>query len=111
MKTNLTVWAFPGFESRRFNVYTSLLYHNLKKLDASVFDSSTMAKRDLVSKHLDIYHVHWPEMSYDYESPWTALENGIEFLLKITVLKLKGTKVVWTVHNLRLQDEQAKHID
>lgn len=50
-----------------------------------------------------ILHVHWPEAIYNKKQPYQALRRAF-FGLLVHVNKLRGGRLVWTVHNLDFHD-------
>lgn len=49
----------------------------------------------------DIFHIHWPERFFGSPVFIKSLLKTLIFLLIILVAKVKGAKIVWTIHNLR----------
>ncbi|MCL6557362.1 MAG: glycosyltransferase family 4 protein [Firmicutes bacterium] len=47
-----------------------------------------------------ILHLHWTHGFMVASSTFKTLVKGLRFLLELAVLKLRGVKLVWTVHNL-----------
>jgi glycosyltransferase involved in cell wall biosynthesis len=91
----IRVIAQPGLAGRDHNPYTWLLY---RAMDASVTDFSF--RRALAGRY-DILHLHWPERELNACS--RSLEAALRLrtrLALIDLLRARGTKLVWTVHNL-----------
>ena len=93
----LRVMAFPAF-SRKSNPYNALLYNAVQKEGVDVVEFSF--KNAFLSK-ADIVHVHWPEFFLNSHYRIKALLFSIMLLLSLGVQKLKGAKLVWTLHNLK----------
>ncbi|HME13171.1 MAG TPA: hypothetical protein VKF79_09945 [Candidatus Acidoferrum sp.] len=91
----MKVIAQPAFNGRNDNPYTWLLY---QAMHAQVTDFSY---RRALASHYDILHLHWPERELNaYRG---SLKAGARLRLRLALLDLlraRGTKVVWTVHNL-----------
>lgn len=49
----------------------------------------------------DIFHIHWPERFFGNPVFLKSSLKTFIFLLIILVAKVKGAKIVWTIHNLR----------
>lgn len=99
----LAVLAWPAFSGRSRNPYTSTLYRHLEPLGVSVRD---LTVRSALARRPDLLHVHWPERAF--ASPrWhrAALLTGAVLAL-LALCRRRGTRVVWTVHNLEGHDRR-----
>jgi beta-1,4-mannosyltransferase len=95
----MKVMAYPAFNPREQNPYTRLLYRNMA---AEVTDF--LYRRSLTSR-CDILHLHWPEWELNaYSSAVEAAARLKLKLLAIDLLRARGTRVVWTAHNLKAHD-------
>lgn len=65
----------------------------------------------LSSRNIAVIHVHWPD-SYIYSSRWykSALKVVIT-LLSFRLLKLRGSRLVYTVHNLAGHEAEQQAIE
>ncbi|HEX6740108.1 MAG TPA: glycosyltransferase [Vicinamibacteria bacterium] len=90
--------AWPAFINAGHNPYNSLLYSGLARLGARVEDFSP--GRLIFGRH-DVWHLHWPESILNLPQPWKALPLAFTLRLLLRVARAKGTRIVWTVHNLR----------
>lgn len=52
----------------------------------------------------DIWHIHWPESLLNIPSHPKAAVKLAAFLLIIDLMRLRGCKLVWTLHNLKAHD-------
>lgn len=96
----MKVIAWPAYSSQKVNPYTSLLYEHIEKERG--IDIYEFKNKLALVKGFDVLHVHWPEaMLIRVENPLLAFLYIFKFFLSVVVLKAKGTKVVWTVHNLK----------
>jgi glycosyltransferase involved in cell wall biosynthesis len=50
---------------------------------------------------LDVFHVHWPHYEYVREGRIATLRAAARFLVFLLLLKTGGTRIVYTLHNLR----------
>jgi beta-1,4-mannosyltransferase len=99
----MRVLAFPAFASRSNNPYTSSLYDALSTLGVEVHEYrglSAWSQWASWARRYDVFHVHWPEVPLN-RSNWTSRFDSRAFLLGIDMLRARGTKLIWTVHNLR----------
>jgi beta-1,4-mannosyltransferase len=102
----LRVSAWPGFEIGRENPYTKLLYSAVS--DQSVIVDDFRLWRALWRRY-DILHVHWPEYYIAHPNPVKAALGTVAQLFCLRWLRLRGTKVVWTVHNLGSHHHRRPH--
>jgi len=95
----MKVLAYPGFNQREINPYTRLLYGPMA---AEVSDFS---HRGALAAHYDIFHLHWPE--WELNSVVNPIEAALRLRLKLLLIdsmRARGTKLIWTVHNLKAHD-------
>jgi len=99
--SDLKVLASPAYKNKIINPYNFLLYSHMSKLGVVVRDFELNM---LFLSSWDIWHLHWPEGYLNDPSIVRAsvLTGGLLGLIQC--LKLKGTKIVWTVHNLRAHE-------
>ena len=60
--------------------------------------------RTALTGRYDVFHVHWPEILVDGHSPAKKLARQVLVLAILVRLRLRGTPVVRTVHNLERPD-------
>lgn len=82
------------------NPYTASLYADMGR-DVRVEEFSMP---NLRHRH-DIWHVHWPEALLNIRNPALATAKLSAFLAMIDWVRLRGGKIVWTVHNLKAHDD------
>lgn len=104
----IRVVALPAFRNKDSNPYNYLLYTSLEKLGVHVDEFSII--RVIFNKY-DIFHVHWPELSINVKNSLLAFFRGFIFLLLVFVAKIRGMKIVWTVHNLRSHEKWHPYIE
>mgnify|MGYP001119861999 FL=1 len=99
----MRILAWPGKESKKHNPYCYLLYSEMAAKGCLVDDfimSIRKAKTRLITTKYDVFHVHWPEHIL-YQSSFFSSLFKLHILFSIIfALKCRGTKLVWTVHNL-----------
>ncbi len=95
----MKVLAIPFNKSN--NPYLSLLYSNLSKSGVCVYRFSLS---NLFKYRFDVVHIHWPESDKFRYGFFKAFLYVISFNLSLLFLKLKGSKIVWTVHNFKPHD-------
>lgn len=88
--------------SSKLNPYTDILYQNVRK--AGVHADAYSLGRALVGRY-DVLHVHWPESVFNH-GLFSARVTTTALLFSMKMLKHRGAKVVWTVHNLKAHDQR-----
>ncbi len=67
-------------------------------VEVEAFSAGSLAHRQ------DIWHVHWPESLLNIRNAASAAFKLSSFLAMIDFVRLRGGRIVWTVHNLRAHD-------
>jgi beta-1,4-mannosyltransferase len=67
--------------------------------------------RTLLPSGGDVVHIHWPD--HYYPSRWLpiALLRLLRILVWLILLRLRGSKIVVTVHNVAAHDRPEDHLD
>lgn len=94
----MRISAWPGLDIGVDNPYTKLLYEAVRSDDVQVEDFRPWKA---LRRRYDILHIHWPEYYLVHPNWMKALVGTLGVLACIGWLRIRGTKVVWTVHNLR----------
>lgn len=84
------------------NPYTYRLYSSVEQLGHSV-DHTTL--KTLLKGKYDIWHRHWPEITLSDKNLPRAILKTLVFLFFMDVLRLKGAKNIWTIHNLETHEK------
>jgi beta-1,4-mannosyltransferase len=93
----MKILAWPGAEVSGGNPYTRLLYEPIRKLGHKVEDFTF---RRAFAKRYDIFHFHWPEYYVANPNPIKAIVGTFALLLAVRWARARGTKILWTSHNL-----------
>jgi beta-1,4-mannosyltransferase len=93
----MRVLAWPGRTNRGHNLYTKLLYDAVEQRDVEVVEYSF--KTALRAK-VDVFHMHWPEWTIVLKNPLESYGRLFALIFLMVVLRFRGTRIVWTVHNL-----------
>lgn len=93
----MRVLAKPASEAGGLDPYPKLLYTPMQNLGVRV-DGFT-PWRALIGSY-DVFHLHWPEYYIAQRNPFKAYVGSIMLLSLVFWRCLRGTKVIWTVHNL-----------
>ena len=94
----MRVLGWPAYKFREINPYPWLLYTHLSKHDVSTDEFS--ASRLLFGGY-DILHVHWPEHHFIRPSALQTLLRAVCVLAILSIARVCGTRLVWTVHNMQ----------
>lgn len=97
-----TIIAYPAFKNRETNPYQALLYEELKKRGWKVYDLGVGLRKGI---RPDIVHLHWPDGFAFHRSLFKSLFRSIFLIILVSVYRLLGAKVVWTVHNLHSHEQ------
>lgn len=102
----LSVLARPAFANRRANPYNYLLYSALRARGVQVDE---YALRRSMGRY-DIVHVHWPESTFN-ETLTEAWVTTRSLLATLDLLRRRGAKLVWTVHNLNAHERKYPQLE
>lgn len=91
----LRVLMFPKHGD---NPYLRSLSESLERRGVSVDDFTFM---QALKQRYDVLHIHWPDLHLRARSSFHALAKHMRLALLFALLRLRGTRIVWTVHNLK----------
>lgn len=97
----MRILASPAFSNEKVNPYNALLYRELQRMGVEVGEYSHSR---LFDKPADLVHFHWPD---GYINQKALAKTWLRILLltaAVYLLKFKGSKLVWTVHNTAPHD-------
>jgi glycosyltransferase involved in cell wall biosynthesis len=100
--SELRIIARPAFGHRGANPYTWLLYSHLEALGGVKVDE--YGWRRLLRRRYEVWHLHWPEGHLNDRSAALALRRTTSELSLIRWARARGTRIVWTIHNLRAHE-------
>jgi glycosyltransferase involved in cell wall biosynthesis len=104
----MKILAMPAFSNRKHNPYNSLLYEPMAGMGAEVREFS---RGRLLRERADVWHMHWPEGTLiESGLAWTVVRMTIFFAL-LVLAKLKGTKLVWTMHNFHTHEQPHPRLE
>jgi beta-1,4-mannosyltransferase len=106
MSKSLRVLAWPAFKNR--GPYNVLLYRSMQALGATVEEFSAWR---ILSKRYDIVHLHWPEYCVNGRGALASLSWSCALFAAMCWVRLRGGKVIWTVHNLHSHLQQHPGIE
>lgn len=94
----ISIAAFP----KKGSEYTECLYEALGKKEIKVlegdFSGAWIIKN---AKKIDYFHFHWPSFAYAYRNDRVkTIHRFFRFVILLILIKLFGSKIIWTAHNL-----------
>lgn len=84
------------------NPYAQSIYAPMAALGVDVHEFSV--KRLLLGRY-HIWHRHWPERALNDHHLGTVLLKLMAAVLCTVVARLKGVRIIWTVHNLKAHEQ------
>jgi beta-1,4-mannosyltransferase len=102
----MRILASPAFSNKKINPYNALLYSQIKAMTRAHTKNSVHEyshKKAIVEK-FDITHFHWPDGYINQASMVKTLRRSLLLTFIVLLVKIKGSKVVWTVHNATPHD-------
>ncbi|WP_314505821.1 glycosyltransferase [uncultured Microbacterium sp.] len=104
-RNQLRILAWPSPRRDLSNPYIALLYGGMDRTHADISDYSVKVA---LAEKFDVLHLHWPDWTIVQRAWWRAYPRLIGFMLAVTVLRVRRTAVVWTVHNLRPHQSRSR---
>lgn len=103
---------------RKGNPYQQLLANALEKAGVSVFFPQGYRRilpifRAIWNQNspVDILHLHWLQPYINRPNPYQEFIYTIKFLIDILLTRLRGTRLIWTVHNQIEHDTILPHLE
>lgn len=103
----MRVLAWPGLGYAQ-QPYITQLYTHLGRLGADVSSFTPFAT---AKKRFDVWHMHWPENRLIDPNPVWAAAQSARLLAEMQAARLRGTKIVWTAHNLKQHEGRHPHLE
>ncbi len=125
----MRILASPAFTNEKVNPYNALLYRSIEAVTEAAANDSANGKmansnvlndktensirkktvseyshKKAVLEKFDVLHFHWPDGYINQRNLLKAVQRTLLFSLIILITKLKGTNIVWTVHNVTPHD-------
>jgi beta-1,4-mannosyltransferase len=98
------------------NPYQQILERELERLGATFEHPRRLTVRWALGTSVAVLHLHWLEyltgshVSEPLHAPRVALRTG-RLLVVLLLLRARGVRLVWTVHNLRPHDARHPRFD
>jgi len=102
----MRILASPAFANKKINPYNALLYSGIKAITRAHTKNSVheYSHKKAIFEKFDIVHFHWPDGYINQKSIFKSMQRSLTLALILIIVKLKGTKIVWTVHNVAPHD-------
>ena len=97
----MRILAAPAFSNEKVNPYNALLYRELQKLGVAVGE---YRHAKALQEPADLVHFHWPDGYINQKGLAKTWQRILLLAGMVCLLKLKGSKLVWTVHNTAPHD-------
>ncbi len=106
----LRVLAQPAFRRRELNPYNWQLSTSLQAAGLEVCEFS---RAEALRGGHDIWHIHWPDTEAMFKGGDLPLivRRSIRLLLLLRLARTRGTRVVWTVHNLHSHEQRFPRLE
>jgi beta-1,4-mannosyltransferase len=105
----LRVIGRPRSSNAVANPYNHLLYEAVSRHGVIVEEFSGW--RNALRGRFDVLHVHWPEYTVSQKSLLRSIRSGVGFLAGCWLLQRRGTRIVWTVHNLHSHENPHPRLE
>lgn len=102
----MRILASPAFANKKINPYNALLYSNINAITRKkgVDIVQEYSHKKALLKKFDIVHFHWPDGYINQKNILKTWQRSLLLCFILLVVKLKGSKIVWTVHNVTPHD-------
>lgn len=105
---SLRVLAWPAFHNRTGNPYNRLLYEAMEE-EGAVVEEFTPER--VLTGTYDVWHMHWPEDLLSIKKLKDALVRVVGLLLLMSIARMRGIRIVWTVHNLGPHEQRHPRLE
>lgn len=112
--SSLTVAMYPSYSRSK---YTDILADALEEEEITVQQIPVDPLFGLLKQTLftdsrpDVLHLHWADANLTHQSTWKAIIKASVFLFQLSILRIMGISIVWTVHNVFQHERQAVQVE
>lgn len=103
----MKLFAAPAFSNEKVNPYNALLYRELQQLGVEVEE---YRHSKALRTPADLVHFHWPDGDINRTSLGKSLQRMLLMIAMVCLFKLRGTKILWTVHNTAPHDARRPQL-
>jgi glycosyltransferase involved in cell wall biosynthesis len=106
----LRIVAQPAFTRRELNPYTWELSTSLQAAGMQVDEFS---RDEVLRGGHDIWHLHWPDAEAQFARGNLQLivRRSVRLLMLLHSARSRGTRVIWTVHNLHSHEQRFPRLE
>ena len=98
----MRILAWPASSQSSGNAYNSLLTQAVEEGGSAAVEEFSLGRALL--RRWDVWHLHWPQHVFYTRSRLKVLAKLAVLVVLVHWRRARGTKLVWTVHNLRSHD-------
>lgn len=106
-ESSLRVLAWPR-RAKGGNPYTRLLYDHLGRQGV---EADEFAPARVLTGRYDLWHIHWPDGAFRKKAGPRALLSMGGLLALMEIARWRGTRIVWTAHNVGGHDPQHPRLE
>ena len=103
----MKVLSSPARRNRARNPYNFLLSEALSKQGCVVAD---VDRRGVYLEGWDVFHIHWPQNAAAGKLV-RATRKSLGLLIQLSIQRLRGSRIVWTVHNVRGHSQSNRWLE
>jgi len=102
----MRILASPAFANKKINPYNALLYSQIKAISGTHTKNSVheYSHKKAILEKFDIVHFHWPDGYINQKNIIKSIQRSLLLTLILILVKIKGSRIVWTVHNVAPHD-------
>lgn len=104
----MRVIGWPAFRKPPWNPYTELLYRHVAARGVEVEEFDPWR---LLHARGALLHIHWPDALWNDRFALRAIAKAAALLALLQVARWRGTRVVWTVHNLASHERRYLRLE
>lgn len=96
-------YAWPAFLTKTSNPYNYILYNEISKQHVEVYEFTFALNHIVKALFVNNYqalHIHWPNNILFGTNIFKARIRLYCFFVFVTLIRIFGKKLIWTVHNL-----------
>jgi beta-1,4-mannosyltransferase len=101
------VLSLPARRNKARNPYNFLLSEALSNQGCLVAD---LDRRGVYLEGWDVFHIHWPQ-NVAAGKLVRATRKSLGLLIQLSTQRLRGTRIVWTVHNVRGHSQSNRWLE
>jgi beta-1,4-mannosyltransferase len=103
----MRVWMWPKYNAT--NMYNGLLSNSLEESGVEVLEFRTRYF-PFIGRG-EILHMHWIHSMYQSDSKIFFITRSMIMLFLMRMMKLRGVKLVWTIHNIYPHTMKYIHLE